>query len=116
MPSRDPQRTESMLWWVVNWHSDVSVFEKLRFHPSTQQQENGVSRKELLWRASFADGLTVYKEHKMKKKNIKWKEYKRFRKASFSVTENAVSVCMQTQKKDKKYALLRRSGYVWTGP
>ena len=71
MPSRDPQRTERMLWYVVNRCLDVNVFEKLRFHPSTREQENGVFKK-------IHSG-------------------ERFRKASFSVTENAVSVWTGTQ-------------------
>ena len=42
MPLRDPRRSVRMLWYVVNRCCDVSVFEKLRFHPSTRQHENGV--------------------------------------------------------------------------
>ena len=34
-----------MLWYVVNRCCDVSVFEKLPFHPSTRQHENGVFKK-----------------------------------------------------------------------
>ena len=76
MPSSDPQRSEHMLWWVINRHYDVSVFEKLRFRPSTRQQETGVFKK-------IHSG-------------------ERFRKESFSVTENAISVwtLTQTDKKD----------------
>ena len=71
MPSCDPQRSVRMLWYVANRCFDVSVFEKLRFHPSTRQHENGVFKK-------FHSG-------------------ERFRKASFSVTENAVSAWTLTQ-------------------
>ena len=45
MPLRDPRRSVRMLWYVVNRCCDVSVFEKLRFHPSTRQHENGVCKK-----------------------------------------------------------------------
>ena len=52
--------------YVVNQCLDISVFEKLRFHPSTRQHENGVFKK-------IHSG-------------------ERFRKDSFLVTENAASV------------------------
>ena len=45
MPLRDPQRSVRMLWYVANRCFDVSVFEKLRFHPSTRQHEHGVFQK-----------------------------------------------------------------------
>ena len=45
MPFCCPQRSVRMLWYVVNRCLDVSVFEKLRFHPSTRQHENGVFKK-----------------------------------------------------------------------
>ena len=76
MPSRDPQRTERMPYLVLNWRCYVSVLEKLRFHTSTRQQENGVFKR-------IHSG-------------------ERFRKASFSVTENAVSVWTRTQNGWKK--------------
>ena len=80
MPSCDPQRSVRMLWYVANRCFDVSVFEKLRFHPSTRQHENGVFKK-------IHSG-------------------QRFRKASFSVTENAVSVWTPTQT-DKKRCVFK---------
>ena len=45
MPWCDPQRSVRMLWYVANRCFDVSVFEKLRFHPSTQKHKNGVFKK-----------------------------------------------------------------------
>ena len=71
MPSCDPQRSVRMLWYVASRCFDVSVFEKLRFHPSTRQHENGDFKK-------IHSGES-------------------FRKGSFLVTENAVSVWTLTQ-------------------
>ena len=66
MPLRDPQKSVRMVWYVVNRCCDVSVLEKLRFHPSTRQHEKGALKK-------IHSG--------------EW-----FRKASFFVTENAFSL------------------------
>ena len=69
---------------------DVSVFEKLRFRPSTLHHLAGVFK-------FLHPG-------------------DRFRKAPFSVTENAVLVWTVGQPGEKKDAFSNLSGLVWTGP
>ena len=68
------------LRYVVNRCRDVSVFEKLRFHPSTRQHESGVFKK-------IHSGA-------------------RFQKASFLMTET-LSACGCKPKTDKKRCVFK---------
>ena len=83
MPLRDPQRSVRMIWYVVNQCCDVSVFEKLRFHPSTRQHENGVFKKIHSWERFLFEKLRFWdRKHRLRvdtnPKRIKKMSFKKY--------------------------------------